>query len=108
LTSARRPVVKIIAESLSQHDEKYVLPTPLSGIRVGKRKEHNINRYLISSSNDYNQLVSFFKQCSCSFMSLEIAGGLELYKLKLQYNRIVRLNSNESRFHFKKILKRTK
>jgi hypothetical protein len=34
----RRPVVKIIAESLSQHDEKHVVPTPLSGIRVGRRK----------------------------------------------------------------------
>jgi hypothetical protein len=33
----RRPVVKIIAESLSQHDEKHVVPTPLSGIRVGGR-----------------------------------------------------------------------
>jgi hypothetical protein len=29
LTSGRRPVVKIIAESLSQHDEKHVVPTPL-------------------------------------------------------------------------------
>jgi hypothetical protein len=28
---------KIIAESLSQHDEKHVVPTPLSGIRVGGR-----------------------------------------------------------------------
>jgi hypothetical protein len=35
LTSGRRPVVKIIAESLSQHDEKHVASTPLSGIRVG-------------------------------------------------------------------------
>jgi hypothetical protein len=26
------------AESLSQHDEKHVVPTPLSGIRVGKRR----------------------------------------------------------------------
>jgi hypothetical protein len=31
-------VVKIIAESLSQHDEKHVVLTPLSGIKVGKRK----------------------------------------------------------------------
>jgi hypothetical protein len=31
----RRPVVKIIAESSSQHDEKHVVPTPFSGIRVG-------------------------------------------------------------------------
>jgi hypothetical protein len=28
----------IIAESLSQHNEKHVVPTPLSGIRVGGRK----------------------------------------------------------------------
>jgi hypothetical protein len=34
-----RPVVKIIAESLSQHDEKHVVPTPLSGIMVGKRRK---------------------------------------------------------------------
>jgi hypothetical protein len=27
---------KIIAESLSQHDVKHVVPIPLSGIRVGK------------------------------------------------------------------------
>jgi hypothetical protein len=26
------------AESLSQHDEKHVVPTPLSGIKVEKRK----------------------------------------------------------------------
>jgi hypothetical protein len=35
----RGPEVKIAAESLSQHDEKHVIPTPFSGIRVGKRKE---------------------------------------------------------------------
>jgi hypothetical protein len=32
-----RRVVKIIADSLSQHDEKHVVPTPLNGIRVGGR-----------------------------------------------------------------------
>jgi hypothetical protein len=32
-------IVKIIAESLSQHDEKHVVPTLLSGIRVGRREE---------------------------------------------------------------------
>jgi hypothetical protein len=37
LTLGRRPVVKIIAESLSQHDEKHAVPAPLSGIRVGGR-----------------------------------------------------------------------
>jgi hypothetical protein len=31
LTSGRRPVVKIIAESLSQHDEKHVLLPQLVG-----------------------------------------------------------------------------
>jgi hypothetical protein len=36
--SGRRPVVKIIAESLSKHDEKPVLPTPLNGIGVGKKR----------------------------------------------------------------------
>jgi hypothetical protein len=35
--SGRRPVAKIIAESLSQLDENHVVPTPLSGIRVGGR-----------------------------------------------------------------------
>jgi hypothetical protein len=37
--SVRWPVVKTIAESLSQHDEKHVVPTPPSGIRVRKRRE---------------------------------------------------------------------
>jgi hypothetical protein len=37
LTSGRWPVVKIIAESLSQYDENHVVPTPLSGIRVGRK-----------------------------------------------------------------------
>jgi hypothetical protein len=36
-------VVKIIAESLSQHDEKHVVPTPLSGIRVGRRRLYVYN-----------------------------------------------------------------
>jgi hypothetical protein len=31
---------RIIAESLSQHDKKHVVPTSLSGIRVGKRKTY--------------------------------------------------------------------
>jgi hypothetical protein len=35
LTSGMLLVVKIIAEPLSQHDEEHVVPTPLSGIRVG-------------------------------------------------------------------------
>jgi hypothetical protein len=31
LTSGRQPIVKIIAESLSQHDEKHVVLTPGKG-----------------------------------------------------------------------------
>jgi phosphomannomutase len=31
-------VRKIVAESLSQHDEKHVVPAPLNGIRVRKRE----------------------------------------------------------------------
>jgi hypothetical protein len=33
---------KTIAESLSQHDEKHVVPTPLSGIRVRRRRRRLI------------------------------------------------------------------
>jgi hypothetical protein len=45
LTSDRRNIVLIIAESLSQHDEKYVVPTPLNGIRVEKRRgESGVNK----------------------------------------------------------------
>jgi hypothetical protein len=32
----------MIAESISQHDEKHVVPTPLSGIRLGKRRRRSI------------------------------------------------------------------
>jgi hypothetical protein len=38
----RQAHVKINAESLSQHDEKHVAPTPLSGIRVGRRRRRRI------------------------------------------------------------------
>jgi hypothetical protein len=39
LTSGRRPVAKTIAESLSQHDEKHVVPTPLSGEKGEEEEE---------------------------------------------------------------------
>jgi hypothetical protein len=42
LTSGRRPVVKIIAESLPQHDEKHVVPTPLS-VGKGRKKKTSIS-----------------------------------------------------------------
>jgi hypothetical protein len=47
LTSGRRPVVKIIAESLSQNDEKHVVPTPLS-VGKGRKKIHNIEEKYLS------------------------------------------------------------
>jgi hypothetical protein len=49
LTSGRRPVVKIIAESLSQHDKEHVVPTPLSGIRVGKKNRIVLHYEMIHS-----------------------------------------------------------
>jgi hypothetical protein len=39
----RQPVIKINAESLSQHDEKHVVPTPLSGIRGKKKKKCDLH-----------------------------------------------------------------
>jgi hypothetical protein len=44
LTSGRRPVVKIIAESLSQHDEKHVLRRHLVWERVGRRRRRQIQK----------------------------------------------------------------
>jgi hypothetical protein len=41
-TSGRRPVVKIIAESLSQHDEKYVYRPRLVWESVGRRNTANM------------------------------------------------------------------
>jgi hypothetical protein len=58
LTSGRQ-IVKIIAESLSQHNEKHV-PTPLSEIRVGRRK-----RYIIyiqqNVKNSQKQVMKTFQ-----------------------------------------------
>jgi hypothetical protein len=39
---------KIIAESLTQHNEKHVVPTLLSGISVGRRKIQEQTAGLIS------------------------------------------------------------
>jgi hypothetical protein len=53
--SGRWPVVKIIAESLSQRDEKHVVPTPLSGLRVGKRRDNEVylfvREYIVNSDS---------------------------------------------------------
>jgi hypothetical protein len=48
LTSGRRLVVKIIAEFISQHDERHVAPTPLSEIRVRKRTVMDCDKLSIS------------------------------------------------------------
>jgi hypothetical protein len=38
--SDRRALVKIIAESIHNMIKKHVVPTPLSGIRVGRRRKY--------------------------------------------------------------------
>jgi hypothetical protein len=53
VASGRRPVVKIFAESLSQHDEKHVVPTPLSGIRVGRRDSDIVGVELLYEKADF-------------------------------------------------------
>jgi hypothetical protein len=52
LTSGRRPVVKLIVESLSQHDEKHVVPDPLSVIRVEKIKKKKKKIYTYTKIDD--------------------------------------------------------
>jgi hypothetical protein len=47
----------IIAESLSQHDKKHVVPTSLSGIRVEKR--HNFDK---EQSADAEAKIYYFEQ----------------------------------------------
>jgi hypothetical protein len=61
LTTGRRPVVKIIAESISQHDEKHVVPTLLSRIRVGRRSKlwGTLQAWqVVSPSPSYCSLIS--------------------------------------------------
>jgi hypothetical protein len=59
----------IFAESLSQHDEKHVVPTPLSGIRVEGRR------------NGIDQCVSIYNKCqdkSKTVQSLLFASLIQL------------------------------
>jgi hypothetical protein len=57
---------KIIAESLSQYDEKYVVPTPLSGIRVGGRNTAGMTNSIAIRSQSVlgvravNPLIAFY------------------------------------------------
>jgi hypothetical protein len=50
---------KIIADSLSQHNEKHVVPTPFSGIREGKRIDirDNVGEYI--------------RQCNVAVLSIQ-------------------------------------
>jgi hypothetical protein len=56
---------KIIAESLSQHDEKHVVPIPLSGIRVGGRR-----RNPSSIHNHINHITTIAKHIPLSLYSM--------------------------------------
>jgi hypothetical protein len=38
--------IQIIAESLSQHDKKHVVPTSLIGIRVRKRRRRHTREFM--------------------------------------------------------------
>jgi hypothetical protein len=54
LTSHRWPVVEIMVESLLQYDEKHVVPTPLSGTRIGNKKvKLETSSPIIFSKNNY-------------------------------------------------------
>jgi hypothetical protein len=53
---------KIIAESLSQHDEKHVVPTPLSGIRVGRRYHSRFNPKEASEASQISSETPSFYQ----------------------------------------------
>jgi hypothetical protein len=58
LTSGRRPVVKIIAESLSQHDEKHVVPTLLSVGKGRKKKSVCLLLWKYTSYKHTNSLMN--------------------------------------------------
>jgi hypothetical protein len=62
LTSGTRPIVKIIAESLSQHDEKHIVPTPLS---VGKGRKKKKEKCLFNIHWLLN-LAYFREHCQIS------------------------------------------
>jgi hypothetical protein len=47
--AAGRKNIFINTESLSQHDEKHVVPTPLSGIRVGGRRRRIVQKHFSMS-----------------------------------------------------------
>jgi hypothetical protein len=52
LTSGSRPVVKVNEESLSQHDEKDIVPTPLT---VGKGRKKKKSLFNVNLTNEFIQ-----------------------------------------------------
>jgi hypothetical protein len=90
LTSGRRPVVKIIAESLSQHDEKHVVPTPLRGDK-GRRKKNKANtfsqkniRFGLFVYGSKNNILFFFVVDRSTVNSMLDYTKLQLQHCKLQ------------------------
>jgi hypothetical protein len=88
LASGRRPVVNIIAESLSQHDEKHVVPTPFSGIRIGRRScsyneshilvgrvpcENSGSDYIITLIRNYQIYLKVHTRCVRTFNLIPIS-----------------------------------
>jgi hypothetical protein len=63
-----RPVVKIIAESLSQHDEKQDAPTPLSGVhtyhsRLIPEGVAEVSQIFLRDTHVLPKLVSYQEHC---------------------------------------------
>jgi hypothetical protein len=58
----RQAAGKIIADTLS-HDTKHVVLTPLSGIRVGKRRDHRPKKifisYLMAYAREFHNKTQF-------------------------------------------------
>jgi hypothetical protein len=57
----KKPVVKIIAESIHNLIKKHVVPTPLSGVRVGRRR-----RYIETPRPNTNRHVHAHKYLHCA------------------------------------------
>jgi hypothetical protein len=73
--AGKRPVVKIVAESLSQHDEKHVVSTTLSGIKVGRRLVHYPDCTYTNSFKLKVVNFTYSKTKHCSFVSYSIHYG---------------------------------
>jgi hypothetical protein len=74
----RRSVVKIIAESLSQHDEKHDVPTPLSGITVEKKEGADKKKYFMYSNrtSGKRKLSNSFKQFKIFYSYVQLSSWI--------------------------------